>query len=166
MASWTYSDKETNLTVFEISITKSIKADRSFVFDWWTDLSPDDCKLVKPLKNRTILSRSQNRILLRDEERMYFKKMVFDVEVTLHRPDSWIAEYHGASANAKSEYVLEAEADSSTILFYNSRIQPKGVLTRLFSPLVRPFVKRIFVNEMEIFIKTLERDFASRKVIE
>ena len=74
----------------EISITKKIKADPSFVFDWWTDLSPDDSKLVKPLKSRTVLSRSPDRILVRDEEEMYFKKMSFDVVVTLHRPDSWI----------------------------------------------------------------------------
>jgi hypothetical protein len=158
--------KRMNLMMFEISIKKNIKAEQSFVFDWWTDLSPDDCKLVKPLVGRTILSRSQDRILLHDEERMYFKKMAFDVEVTLHKPDSWIAEYNGASAKAKSEYVLKAEADNSTTLFYKSTIHPTRLLTRLFSPLVQPFVKRIFVSEMKIFINTLEKDFACRKMIE
>ena len=71
---------------FEISLTRRIRADREFVFDWWTDLSPDDSKLVKPLKSRRIVSRSPNLVVLQDEEEMYFKKMKFDVKVTLDRP--------------------------------------------------------------------------------
>ena len=145
----------------EISLTKKIKADPSFVFDWWTDLSPDDSKLVKPLKSRTVLSRSPERILLRDEEEMYFKKMSFDVVVTLHRPNSWTAEYRGASATARSEYRLKSEMDNTTTLVYKSRIEPTGSLARLFSPIVKYFVKRVFAGEMEIFVDTLERDFAN-----
>jgi hypothetical protein len=148
----------------EISITKKIKADPSFVFDWWTDLSPDDSKLVKPLKSRTVLSRSSERILLRDEEEMYFKKMSFDIVVTLHRPDSWVAEYRGGSATARSEYRLKSEADNTTTLVYKSRIEPTGTVTRLFSPVVGYFVKRVFAREMEIFVDTLERDFATTQM--
>lgn len=150
---------------FEILITRSIKADREFVFDWWTDLTPEDSKLVKPLKSRKIISRSPQKILLHDEEDMYFKRMEFDVEVTLQRPQSWISEYNGKDANARSEYKLRSESDGSTTLFYNSKIEPKGFLTRRFSLLVRPFVKRVFAGEMDIFIRTLEADYAKRKTV-
>jgi hypothetical protein len=65
---------------FEIALTRNIKADREFVFDWWTDLSPKDSSLVKPLKSRQIISKTPELILLRDEEEMYFRRMAFDVK--------------------------------------------------------------------------------------
>ena len=71
---------------FEISLFRVIKADIEFVFDWWTDLSSDDSLIVKPLKSRRIVSKSTNLIILRDEEEMYFRRMAFDVKVTLERP--------------------------------------------------------------------------------
>jgi hypothetical protein len=148
---------------FEISITRQIRADKEFVFDWWTDLSPDDANLVKPLKSRAIISRTSDTILLRDEEQMYLRKMAFDVKVTLHRPGSWISEYDGKDAKAKSEYYLRSEQDGSTILEYHTKIEPKGFLTSLVSPLVKPFVKRVFANEMKIFINALERDYRNRR---
>ena len=86
--------------VFEISVVRNIKADRDFVFDWWTDLSPEDIKLVKPLKSREILSRTPAKITLHDMEQMYFVKMEFDVQITLHRPEEWICEYTGNAAEA------------------------------------------------------------------
>jgi hypothetical protein len=143
---------------FEISLTKNIKADREFVFDWWTDLSPEDSRLVKPLKSRNVISRTPEMILLHDEEEMYFRRMAFDVKVTLQRPERWVAEYDGKDAHAKSEYTLRQEADGSTTLSYHTKIEPKGFLTRAFSPLVKPFVKRVFVGEMKVFIRTLEKD--------
>jgi len=35
----------------------------------------------------------------------------------------------------------------------------------MFSPLVKPLVKRVFVAEMDIFNRTLERDYANRKLV-
>jgi hypothetical protein len=81
----------------------------------------------------------------------------------LHKPDSWISQYTGKDATARSTYLLKSESDGSTTLMYRSTIEPKGFLTSLFSPLVKPFVKRVFSSEMEIFIKTLERDFSLKK---
>jgi hypothetical protein len=140
----------------------SIKADREFVFDWWTDLSPEDSSLVKPLKRRSVVSRTPETILLRDEEVMYFRRMVFDVKVTLERPEGWVAEYDGKDARAKSEYKLRREPDGSTTLFYYTKIEPRGLLTKAFSPLVKPFVKRVFAGEMQTFVRVLEEDFGRR----
>lgn len=150
---------------FEISLTKSVKADREFVFDWWTDLSSEDSGLVKPLKRRNVISRTPATILLRDEEEMYFRKMVFDVKVTLERPERWVAEYDGKDAQAKSEYKLRQEPDGSTTLFYHTRIEPKGLITKVFSPLVKPFVKRVFAEEMKIFIRALEEDYGKQNAV-
>ena len=150
---------------FEISFTKSIKADREFVFDWWTDLSSDDSSLVKPLKRRDVVSRTPETILLRDEEEMYFKRMVLDVKVTLERPERWVAEYDGKDARARSEYRLQQEGDGSTTLFYHTRIEPKGHLTKAFSPVVKPFVRRVFAGEMNAFIRSLEEDFGRRSAV-
>lgn len=147
---------------FEISLTRRIRADKEFVFDWWTDLSPDDSKLVKPLKSRRIVSRSPNLVVLQDEEEMYFKKMKFDVKVTLDRPERWVSEYEGKDARARSEYILKSENDSTTTLSYHTRIEPKGALTKIFSPVVRPFVQHVFASEMKIFIQTLEKDYATK----
>jgi len=147
----------------KISISRTIRANREFVFDWWTDLSPDDAKLIRPLKARRILSKTKEKIVLHDEEQMYFKRMEFDVEVTLHRPDSWISEYRGRSATARSEYFLESGPNGSTILKYSTRIEPKGFLTRTFAPLVKPFVKRIFASEMDTFVTVLEKDYRARE---
>jgi hypothetical protein len=147
---------------FEISLTRKIKADREFVFDWWTDLSPDDSKLVKPLKRRSVVSRTPELIVLRDEEEMYFRRMAFDVRVTLERPERWVAEYDGKDARARSEYVLRQESDGTTTLSYRSRVEPRGFLTRVFSPVVKPFVKRVFAGEMKTFIQTLEEDYDKR----
>jgi hypothetical protein len=148
---------------FEISLIRTIRADREFVFDWWTDLSPEDSKLVKPLKSRSIISKTPELILLRDEEEMYFRRMAFDVKVTLERPERWVAEYDGKDARARSEYTLLSEKDGTTTLSYRSRVEPRGFFTRAFSPMVRPFVKRVFAGEMKTFIQTLEEDYGGRK---
>ena len=145
---------------FEISLTRSIRADKEFVFDWWTDLSPEDSSLVKPLKSRNVISRTPQLILLRDEEEMYFRRMVFDVRVTLERPDRWIAEYEGKDARARSEYNLRQEDDGTTTLSYRSRVEPSGFLTKAFSPLVKPFVRRVFAGEIRTFIRVLEEDYS------
>lgn len=149
---------------FEISLVRRIKADKEFVFDWWTDLSPEDSKLVKPLKSRNIISKNGNVILLRDEEEMYFKRMAYDVKVTLEKPNGWISEYEGRDAHAKSEYNLRQEMDGTTTLSYHTRIEPKEFLTRAFSLFVRPFVQRVFSGEMKIFIRTLEKEYSERKL--
>lgn len=78
---------------FEISLVRQVSADKEFVFDWWTDLSPDDVNLVKPLKKREIISRTAEQIVLRDEEQMYFRRMSFLVKVSLERPSRWVSEY-------------------------------------------------------------------------
>ena len=148
---------------FEISLTHNIRADREFVFDWWMDLSPEDAALVKPLKSRRVISKSPEVIILRDEEEMYFKRMVFDVKVTLYKPERWTSEYEGKHASAKSQYILKSEADGSTTLFYHTRIKPKGFFTRIFSPIVKPFVKRVFAGEMKVFIQTLESEYQKSK---
>ncbi len=145
--------------MFEISLAYKIKANKEFVFDWWTDLTPEDTLLVKPLKKREIISRTPSLIVLRDEEKMYFKTMKFYVRVSLERPNQWISEYDGTDAKAKSEYILKSEEDGSTTLSYHTAIEPKGSLTRIMSPIVKPFVKRIFSGEMKVFIRTLEIDY-------
>ncbi len=147
------------MTTFEISLVRNINAGMEFVFDWWTDLSPDDASLVKPLKERKVLSKTENVILLQDEEQMYFKKMKFEVKVTLERPKRWISEYDGNDARARSEYNLTANKDGTTTLSYHTKIEPKGSFTNAFSFLVKPFVKRIFAGEMKIFIRRLEEDY-------
>ena len=127
------------------------------------NLSPDDSKLVKPLKYREIISKTDNLILLRDEEEMYFRRMKFDVKVSLERPERWISEYDGKDARARSEYTLRSEKDGTTTLSYHTRIEPKGFFTKLFSPVVKPFVRRVFAGEMKIFIQTLENDYLKSK---
>jgi hypothetical protein len=147
-----------------IALSRRVGAPREFVFDWWTDLQSTDTELVEPLKKRTMISRSSNLLVLRDEEQMYWKKMVFDVRVTLSRPESWVAEYSGDAATARSEYRLSALDGDTTLLSYQSSIEPSGVLTRAFAPVVAPFIKRIFASEMDTFNATLEREFiASRR---
>ena len=148
---------------FEISLVRNIKADMEFVFSWWTDLSPDDSTLVKPLKSRQIISKTPLLILLRDEEEMYFRRMAFDIKVTLHRPERWISEYDGKDARARSEYTLKSEKDGTTTLSYRTKVEPKGFLTKIFSPMVKLLVKRVFAGEMKIFIQTLEEDYRKSK---
>jgi hypothetical protein len=121
--------------------------------------------LVKPLKSRKILSKTPEKILLHDAEQMYFRKMEFDVEVTLHRPESWTSVYTGKIADARSDYNLRPETDGSTTLMYKTMIEPKGFFTRIFSPIIKPFIKRVFVGEMDVFILTMEKDFADRKKV-
>jgi hypothetical protein len=120
---------------------------------------------VKPLKSRSVISRTPELILLRDEEEMYFRRMVFDVKVTLKRPERWIAEYDGNDARARSEYVLRQEMDGTTTLSYHSRVEPRGFFMKVFSPVVKPFVKRVFAGEMKAFIQTLEEDCRKQKAI-
>jgi hypothetical protein len=146
---------------FEIAIERKIVADGEFVFDWWTDLTPDDAKLVRPLKSRRIISRTPELVLLEDEEQMYFKKMKYNVRVTLERPKSWVSEYEGKDALARSEYVLKPHGDY-TVLNYHTKIQPKGFFTNAFSFLVKPFIKRIFAGEFKIFISKLEEDYRTK----
>ena len=151
------------ILAFEISLTRAINADREFVFDWWTDLSPQDSRLVKPLKSRQIISKTSSVIVLRDEEEMYFRRMAFDVKVTMEKPDRWVSEYDGKDARARSEYTLTTEEDGTTLLSYHTRIEPKGFLTNIFSPVVKPFVKRVFAGEMKIFIRALEDDYRKKR---
>ncbi|MDA4130107.1 MAG: hypothetical protein OK457_05015 [Thaumarchaeota archaeon] len=145
--------------MFEISVPRSIKANMEFVFNWWTDLSPGDVELVKPLKKRQILSKTPDLILLGDEEQLYFRKMMFDVTVRIERPSKWISEYKGKVARARSEYALKTEADDSATLFYSTRIEPKGIFTKTFSFLLTPFVRRVFVGKVDVFIDCLEKNF-------
>ena len=154
-----------NSLAFEISLTKKIRADREFVFDWWTDLSSEDTRLAKPLKSRNIISRTPQAILLHDEEEMYFRRMGFEVKVMLERPGRWVAEYYGKDAHARSEYLLRQETDGSTTLLYHTRIEPRGFFTKVFSPLVKPFVRRVFEGEMKTFIQTLEEEYGSQHAV-
>ncbi len=89
--------------------------------------------------------------------------MKFDVKVTLERPARWISEYEGKDASARSEYTLREEPLENeimtTTLSYHTKIEPRGFFTRLFSPVVKPLVKRVFTSEMEIFIRKLEEDY-------
>lgn len=147
---------------FEISFTTNIRAEREFIFDWWTDLSPEDSNLVKPLKSRRVVSRTPELVLLRDEEEMYFKRMVFDVRVALERPERWTSEYDGKDAHARSEYVLRQEKDGTTTLSYHTRIEAKGLM-KLLSPVAKPFVRRVFVGEMRNFIQKLEEEYAGQQ---
>jgi hypothetical protein len=149
---------------FEINIVRKINADREFVFDWWTDLSPDDITLVRPLKSRRVISKTPNLIVLHDEEKMYFKKMSFDVKVSLNRPDKWVSDYEGNIARARSEYVLRTCEDGTTTLTYRSRIKPIGFLANVFSPIIKPFVRRVFTGEFSSFIRALETDFHKRNL--
>lgn len=149
--------------MFEISLSYKIRAEKEFVFDWWTDLTPEDTALVRPLKKREIISKTSQLIVLRDAEKMYFKTMKFDVRVSLERPDKWTSEYEGSTARAKSEYLLKSEADGTTMLSYHSKIEPKGFLTRIMTRFVKPFVKRVFAGEMKIFIQTLEEDYRNKQ---
>ncbi len=118
---------------------------------------------MKPLKSRSIISKTPELILLRDEEEMYFRRMAFDVKVTLERPERRVAEYDGKDAQARSEYVLRQEKDGTTTLSYHSRIEPRGAFTRVFSPVVKPFVRRVFAGEMKTFIRRLEEDYVGGK---
>ena len=144
--------------MFRFNIRQDIKASKEFVFDWWTDLQPEDSKLVKPLKSRKIISRTPKLIILEDEESMYFRKMKLRVKVTLERPDRWVSEYDGKIARARSTYTLTS-SNGMTHLDYQTEIYPNGFLTNLFSPLVKYFVKRIFQGEFKVFIKTLEDEY-------
>jgi|GEM_PF-2418135 hypothetical protein len=155
---------------FEIELEYLIFADIEFVFDWWTDLSPQDTKLAKPLKSREIISKSPTQILLRDEEVILGRKMIFDVRVTLNSQEhSWIAEYSGKIAKATSEYKLISEQPSEdsrrvlsvTRLRYHTTVYPKGFFTNLFSPLIRPFVKKVFSEEMAGFKRAIEQEYAA-----
>ena len=147
---------------FEIFLTSRIRADKEFVFDWWTDLGPEDTSLVRPLKSRNVVSRTPQLILLRDEEEMYFKRMAFDVRVTLERPDRWTAEYEGKDAHARSEYNLIEQGDGTTTLSYHGRIEPTGFFTNAFSALVKPFVRRVFAREMRTFVRAVEEGYSRR----
>src|SRR5579885_2728921 len=138
---------------FEIELEYLIFADIEFVFDWWTDLSPQDTKLAKPLKSREIISKSPTQILLRDEEVILGRKMIFDVRVTLNSQEhSWIAEYSGKIAKATSEYKLISEQPSEdsrrvrciTILSYHPTTHRNVFLSTLGCPQIRPFVKKVF----------------------
>jgi hypothetical protein len=71
-----------------------------------------------------------------------------------------------ADARARSEYVLRSEEDGTTTLSYNSRIEPRGLLTKIFSPMVKPFVRRVFDGEMKTFIRSLEEDYHRRKTMD
>src|SRR5579875_827147 len=149
---------------FEIELEYLIFADIEFVFDWWTDLSPQDTKLAKPLKSREIISKSPTQILLRDEEVILGRKMIFDVRVTLNSQ-----EYSGKIAKATSEYKLISEQPSEdsrrvlsvTRLRYHTTVYPKGFFTNLFSPLIRPFVKKVFSEEMAGFKRAIEQEYAA-----
>ena len=120
---------------------------------------------MKPLKSRRIISKTPQIILLHDEEQMYFRRMAFDVKVTLKKPERWISEYDGKDARARSEYTLRLEKDGTTTLSYHTTIEPKGFLTKIFSPLVKPFVERVFADEMKVFIRTLEEDYRKSKPV-
>lgn len=151
-----------NVLTIKFKITRKIQADQKFVFDWWTDLSSDDSKLVKPLKSRKIISRTNDNIVLEDEEEMYFKRMKFDVTVALYPPDLWVSEYSGKSASARSEYRLISRSPEETTLMYSTEIEPSECFVRAFSLFVKPFVRHVFASEMTVFISALEEEFRKK----
>jgi len=151
---------------FEIRLEYTIHADKEFIFDWWTDLSPDDTRLAKPLESRKIISRSPTDIVLEDEEVIFGRKMAYNVRVTLNKPlFSWVAEYDGKDAKARSEYRLVSEGPNgnTTRLLYHSTVLTKGFLTNLFSPIVRYFVKRVFRREIEEFSMAIEKEYGTNR---
>jgi len=129
-----------------------------FVFDWWTDLRLEDAKLVRPLKYRRIIEKDGDKILVEDFVKILGRSMRYSVKVTLKPPDIWIAEYSGRVADAVSTYKL-IETPKGTRILYTSEIKPKGVFTRLVSPLIKGLVKRVFEEEMDDYNRALEAEW-------
>ncbi len=146
----------------------SIQASRDFIFDWFSDLSPDDVKLAKPLKQRKIISRSPTEARLEDTEVILGKRINLDVQVFYNRSDySWSGIYTSGIADARSEYRLLiggfSVGTTTTILKYRSTIFPKGLFTKLISPIIGFAVKRTFEKEFEAFKKAIEHDHAEEQ---
>lgn len=141
----------------------SIHASRNFVFDWFADLSSEDTKLAKPLKERKIISRSPSEIRLQDIEVILGKEIKLDVRVLFSRSDySWTGIYTSNTADARSEYRLFAEGPDRTMLRYHSVIMPHGFFTKLVSPIIAYAVKRTFRSEFDGFKKAIELEFTEQ----
>jgi hypothetical protein len=141
----------------------SIQASRDFVFDWFQDLSPDDTKLAKPLKERKVLSKSPTEAKIQDTETILGKKVNLDVHVLYNRSDySWTGTYTSNLAEAKSEYKLSSESAERTTLRYNSTIVPKGFFPKLVSPIIAYAVKRTFKGEFDVFKTAIESEFKDK----
>jgi len=83
--------------------------------------------------------------------------------MTVKRPEGWVAEHDGKDARARTEYGLSETDDGNTLLSYHTRVEPSGFLTNMFSPLVKPLVKRVFSKVMETFIKALEEEYTKKE---
>ncbi len=141
-----------------LAIEKTVKAPLKVVFDWWTELRPEDANLVKPLKNRRIVKKEDGVILAEDFVKILGRSMKYSVKVTLKPPDVWIAEYSGRVADAVSTYRL-IETPDGTKIFYTSEIKPKGMFTRLVSPFIKGLVRRVFEKEMNDYNRALEEEW-------
>ena len=141
----------------------SIRASRDFVFEWFTDLSPEDTKIAEPLKVRKIISRSSTEIRLQDVEEMLGRRIKLDVQVLLNRPAyHWTAIYKSDMADARAEYQLSAEAPDRSGLKYESKLMLKGSFANLLSPFIGLAIKRTFKKELDIFTRAIELDFVDQ----
>lgn len=141
-----------------LEIEKTVKVPMNVVFDWWTDLRPEDAKLVKPLKYRRVVKKEGEYILVEDVVRILGRSMRYDVKVTLKPPDMWIAEYSGRVADAVSTYRL-TETPNGTKILYTSEVKPKGIFTRLASPLIKSLVRRVFEKEIDDYNRALQTEW-------
>tara|TARA_B100001013_G_C24584095_1_gene431910 strand:- start:682 stop:1131 length:450 start_codon:yes stop_codon:yes gene_type:complete len=143
-------------------ISKILDIPPEIVYAWWTDLQSTDSKLVKPLKSRKIISKSDD-IIIEDVVKLFGKEMRYTVKVILKPPYEWKAEYNGTAATAVSKYKLTL-VDGKTQFNYQSNIYPKGYLTKIFFPIIKLFIQHIFSKEMDEYNKKLEEDWISNKL--
>ncbi len=141
-----------------LEITKIVRAPREVVFNWWTDLADADSSLVKPLKDRRVLTREGDVTYVDDTVKILGRTMKYSVKVTVYPPDRWVAEYSGRVADATSTYQL-IEIPEGTKMLYSSEVRPKGILTKIAFPIIRWMVERVFSKEMDDYNGALEEEW-------
>ena len=137
---------------------KHVKAPKTFVYNWWTNLEEDDAQIVVPLISRKIVDRSEDCVLMQDVVKVLGQTMSYSCRVEFFPPNAWIAYYDGKVAEAKSSYRLYDEG-GETGLDYNSEIIAKGFFTKLALPILKSLIRHVFSNEANVYISKLESDW-------
>ena len=105
------------------TVTRTINAPLSFVYDWCTDFREDDPKLTAAVWARLtgstnkmkIIEKTDKRVISFKEELKEGKKNIMKNVVTLFPPDRWHLDSKGDLLDATGDYHLFSDGDGTRL---------------------------------------------------
>jgi len=142
---------------FQFSISRSINAPISYVFNWCTDFREDDHRLSGQKRRIAILERTGQRFIMSVKSRHGSKMVSAARIVSLAPPDAWHLDWIGDENDETGDYRITRLSARNTRLNATFKVRPKTSN----APKREQMVKSVNFA-WDHYISALESDYKTR----